>query len=194
MTIGSGNDRGAVAAGIGIATCLLIAIVFGVAAERSSAADLACRDVVIAGTTLQADLTCSGDGLIIGADDITVDLSGHTIQATCSVGPCPVTSGIDNAGYDHVRIVNGTVKSFERGILLDGADHNKLSNLFGGWRRRPAHSRMAIPPCCCRVGDNTMSLRRLASRTTDSRDIGIHGASIVDHDLPWNHSTERGSP
>lgn len=130
MTIGSGNDRGAVAAGIGIATCLLIAIVFGVAAERSSAADLACGDVVIADTTLQADLTCSGDGLIIGADDITVDLGGHTIQATCSVGPCPVTSGIDNAGYDHVRIVNGTVKSFERGILLDGADHNKLSNLF----------------------------------------------------------------
>ena len=42
---------------------------------------VACGDTITADTTLDSDLTnCPGDGLVIGAGSITLDLNGHTID------------------------------------------------------------------------------------------------------------------
>src|SRR6187397_2115134 len=42
---------------------------------------IACGDTITADTTLDRDLTgCRSNGLVIGADDITLDLNGHTIS------------------------------------------------------------------------------------------------------------------
>ena len=40
-----------------------------------------CGDTITADTTLDSDLTgCPNNGIVIGADDITLDLNGHTIS------------------------------------------------------------------------------------------------------------------
>jgi parallel beta-helix repeat protein len=82
-------------------------------------------------TTLQNDLTdCPGDGIIVGADDITLDLNGHTIAGRFDVrfctDECVHQDGIANTGHDRVVIENGEVRNFETELRLEGANRNKL--------------------------------------------------------------------
>ena len=52
-------------------------------APPASASHVNCGDVITQDTTLDSDLlNCPGDGLVIGADGVTVDLAGHTIDGT----------------------------------------------------------------------------------------------------------------
>jgi parallel beta-helix repeat protein len=102
---------------------------------------VSCGEVITHDTTLQNDLTnCPGDGIVIGADGITLDLNRHTVEASCLNG-CPGQDGIDNSGgYDRVRIRNGTVRGFEHSVALVGANNNTLSDLtvqFEGPEGRP---------------------------------------------------------
>lgn len=69
---------------------------------------------------------CSGDGLLVGAPGITIDLGGHRIDGGLAAG----SAGIDNgAGHDDVVIQNGIVSEFESGVLLQGASGNALTEL-----------------------------------------------------------------
>jgi hypothetical protein len=49
-------------------------------AYASKAVHASCGQTITADTTLESDLTkCTGPAIRIGADDITIDLNGHTI-------------------------------------------------------------------------------------------------------------------
>jgi parallel beta-helix repeat protein len=95
----------------------------------------ACGDTITTDTTLYADLVdCPSNGLVIGADDITLDLNGHTIDGDGAlVDPCEDETcdvGVDNgAGHSKVTVVGGTVKEFGFGVLVGGADDNRLGRL-----------------------------------------------------------------
>ena len=53
----------------------------GGAQAHSTTGAVSCGATITRDTTLKADLTnCPGDGLVIGADNITLDLNGHTID------------------------------------------------------------------------------------------------------------------
>jgi CSLREA domain-containing protein len=89
-------------------------------------ATLACGDVVTTSIVLQNDLlNCLGEGLVIGAPDIEVDLNGHTISSGAPVEPGEedgLLAGIRNSGHSNVVIKNGTVRNFGYGVrLLAGA-------------------------------------------------------------------------
>lgn len=92
-----------------------------------------CGDVITQDTTLDSDLlNCPGDGIVIGADNITLDLGGHTIDGDRGGGTEGLyEDGIDNtAGHDGVTIRNGTIKEFYwTGISLDEAVNNRLESL-----------------------------------------------------------------
>jgi parallel beta-helix repeat protein len=76
---------------------------------------------------------CAGDGIIIGADGITLDLNGHTVSGAACDADCVAHLGIDNtAGYDRVRVINGTITGFTTNVSLVGATRNLLSNLAVG--------------------------------------------------------------
>ena len=85
-------------------------------------ATLHCGDTISANVTLARDLTnCPGDGLVIGADGIIVDLHGHTIEGTGTSSDCdrpPVSrAGIrDAGGFDRITIENGTISRFDAGV------------------------------------------------------------------------------
>ncbi len=120
----------------------LVSTLFGaaVAAGPSPALevvdDLACGDTITVDTTLHADLVdCPSNGLVIGADDLTLDLNGHTIDGDAALqDPCPEGTGCDlgvdnGAGHSGLLVVNGTVMEFDFGVVVGGADSNVLSRL-----------------------------------------------------------------
>jgi hypothetical protein len=102
------------------------------AAGPAHAQPLQCGDTVTQDTTLTADLLeCPGDGLVIGAAGITVDLNGHTISGQIISGSNLQQVGIDNsAGHDDVTIRNGRVEFFYHGgIHLVRADRNRVEGV-----------------------------------------------------------------
>jgi len=59
---------------------------------------------------LSGDLTSSGSGIALAANDVTIDLMGFSI-----VGP-GTGSGINMSGYSNIEVRNGTVRGFFNGI------------------------------------------------------------------------------
>ena len=79
-----------------------------------AAGDL-CGTTIVEDLTLDQDLTCSGDGLIIGADGIKIDLKGHTITGSGS------GVGIGVTGRTNVSIAGGTVRNFVAGVRVSNS-------------------------------------------------------------------------
>jgi parallel beta-helix repeat protein len=97
------------------------------------AGQVACGTVLTSDTVLERDLTdCPGDGLLIGADDITLDLNGHSITG---LGASDGTIGIRNEGHDGVTIKDRdftglSVENFEIAVRVQDATGNRLRGLF----------------------------------------------------------------
>jgi len=80
-----------------------------------------CGQTLTQSVRLANDLTdCPGDGLVIGADGITVDLNGHTIDGTVTATTCDrpdaFATGVGNPGHDGVTVKRGTVQQFDVGV------------------------------------------------------------------------------
>jgi parallel beta-helix repeat protein len=107
----------------GMAVCvvaLVILLVLG--AGPVAASHVSCGDTITADTTLDSDLDCEGDGLRIGADDVTLDLGGHRIDAG--------GTGVANrAGHDGVVVRDGVISAADVGVSLVGASGNRLRGL-----------------------------------------------------------------
>jgi hypothetical protein len=74
---------------------------------------LACGQLVTTDVTLTADLLgCPGDGLIVGASDVTVDLNGHSITGS------DAGAGVLIGSAKNVSVINGSIRGFEFGIRL----------------------------------------------------------------------------
>ena len=71
-----------------------------------------CGETVTESVVLTADLTCSGDGLRVEGENITIDLNGHTISG----------SGVGNgmrmnpATALSTTVMNGKIRGFGRGV------------------------------------------------------------------------------
>ncbi|HEX5618397.1 MAG TPA: right-handed parallel beta-helix repeat-containing protein [Solirubrobacteraceae bacterium] len=104
-------------------------------AAPANAAQLHCGSTITKSTTLTQDITdCPGVGLRIGADDITLDLNGHTVAAAAKRNP--KAHGILNEGYEDVTITGGTVRGFGAyGVRLSHADRNVVRDMrmTGNW-------------------------------------------------------------
>jgi parallel beta-helix repeat protein len=132
-----------------VALGLILSLVFGGAdlldSDPASAGPVACGETITADTTLESDLVdCPNNGIIIGADDITLDLNGHMIDGDdVLVDSCPKNEACDvgvlNDGHNGVTITGGTVKEFALGALVFSARRNILRGLttfehvFGGF-------------------------------------------------------------
>ena len=88
---------------------------------------LTCGQRLTTSTRLAHNLVgCPGDGLVIGADNITVDLAGHSISGVNAAG----SEGIADDGHRGVRIQNGTIANFFlNGVGLRGAPRSVVRNL-----------------------------------------------------------------
>ncbi len=84
-------------------------------------AQVSCGDVLVADTTMTADLTCGGPGLIVGADDIVLDCGGFSLNGPGS------DIGIHLDGRTGVTVKNCVVNRFVSGILLDDSPSNFIT-------------------------------------------------------------------
>ena len=103
---------------------------------------LKCGQTVTASVRLANNLVaCPGTGLRIGADNVTVDLAGHSITGKNTAG----SEGIADDGHAGVRIQHGTIQGFFlNGIGLRHAPHSTVSGLtirrIGAGGRQPTAS------------------------------------------------------
>jgi parallel beta-helix repeat protein len=107
---------------------VILALVAGVTALTSTAQarPIGCGSVVTHSVVLTRDLLgCQGDGLVIGASGITVNLGGHTVAGLVSDD----SVGIRNLGHANVLVKNGVVRQFERGVQLTWVSGNRLRGL-----------------------------------------------------------------
>src|SRR4051812_20471300 len=109
---------------------------------HAQASALSCGATITADTKLDSDLVnCPSDGLFIGADNITLDLNGHTIggdgvpAGSClDEGICDL--GISNeSGHAGVTIKGGAVRDFDIGVAVSGG--RKLVRKGGGGGKTP---------------------------------------------------------
>jgi parallel beta-helix repeat protein len=89
-----------------VLACLVICAV-----PTSTANDL-CGATIFSNVKLDHDLTCPGDGLIVGADGIEIDLNDHTITGSGA------GNGILASGRSGVVITGGTIRNFTIGVQL----------------------------------------------------------------------------
>jgi len=80
-------------------------------------AQVACGDTITGSVALVSDLDCTGSGLLVGADKVTIDLNGFTLRGDGDLEDV----GIDNGGgFDRLTIQNGRVEEFGEGISIGG--------------------------------------------------------------------------
>jgi parallel beta-helix repeat protein len=82
-------------------------------AAPANAVTISCGKSITTSIIVSNDLSgCLGNGLVVRASNITIDLNGHTIDGTGA------GIGISNNGFDNVTIRNGTIHQFNYGIVL----------------------------------------------------------------------------
>lgn len=112
---------------ITVAVCAgaLLLLSLALTGPVTAATPVRCGAVITVSTTLNADLgPCSGNGLVVRASGITVNLDGHTISAK--------NKAAETAGVllDHVTgttVQSGTVTGFDAGVHVDGGSGNTIT-------------------------------------------------------------------
>ena len=152
-------------------------------------ADTTTSIVVDEDFTLTNDLVfSSGHGLIIGANDITIDGAGYKITGNKTVESCSwitrdnpaadtSSHGILNSGYDNIVIKNLEIENFATGIYLHGTSQNKILN---------------VTITDCAIHDNGLS--DMTGSTSESVTHGIHAIfsrniKITNNDIYNNEGT-----
>lgn len=102
-----------------------------------AAAPLPCGTVITANTTLQSNIgPCSGDGIIIGADNVTLNLNGYEIFGTPGPGDgtqvgvrVPFRTGVSILGKKQKAPSAGSVRDFDAGVFLNGGASNTVRSV-----------------------------------------------------------------
>ncbi|MBA3748276.1 MAG: right-handed parallel beta-helix repeat-containing protein, partial [Solirubrobacterales bacterium] len=91
----------------------------------TAAAPLRCGDAITQNTTLTADLgQCTGNGLVVKANGITLNLNRYTITGN---NRSAETVGVLLDNVTGVTVRNGTVTGFDAGINIDGGSGNTIT-------------------------------------------------------------------
>ena len=148
-----------------------------------------CGETITRDTKLRNDLVnCPGNGIVIGADNITLDLNGRKIDGDGVLGCTELYAcdfGVDNsAGHRGVTIKDGSIREFATAVVAIGANHNRLRglssshNILGGV--------LLIESPGARIERNSISANGLTTDQAglivfDSSDVRIEGNSVRDN-------------
>ena len=168
---------------------LVVAGFLAFGADQARASHVSCGETIGSDTKLDGDLTnCPGNGIVIGADDVTLDLNGHTIDGDGVLGcddfyACDY--GVDNtAGHHGVTVENGTIRGFATAVFVLEASDNRLrrlsasDNVLGGM--------LVVASPGARIERNSISANGLTTDQAglivfDSSEVRIEGNSVSDN-------------
>jgi parallel beta-helix repeat protein len=129
-----------------------------VLAGPAQAAHLECGDVITASTTLDSDVgPCTGDGIVIATDGITLNLNRHRVFAANGPGD---NAGIRLDGVSGVTVINGIVDGFDAGVFIDGGSGNTVRRVGA---MNNINDGLGAP---CDLGDG-IALRDSSNNTVD---------------------------
>jgi parallel beta-helix repeat protein len=109
-----------------IATLNLIAML-ALAVTPVMASDL-CGSTIVTDVVLDQDLTCTGNGLTVGADGIKINLNGHTITGPGSA--IASVRGISLNQRNSVSIRGGTIRNFESGVFVANSSEITIKEIL----------------------------------------------------------------
>jgi large repetitive protein len=168
---------------------LVLGCCLAVGAGPAFASHVSCGDIITSDTRLDSNLTnCPANGIVIGADGITLDLNGHTIDGDGVLGcdefyACDF--GVDNtAGHDGVTIKNGSIREFATAVFVLDASDNRLRRLSASHNILGGLLLIAAPGA--RIEHNTISGNGLTTDQAglivfDSSEIRIDGNAVRDN-------------
>ena len=104
---------------------LLAATIVVPVASAKTASSPACGDVVTANVTLTKSLKDCASGLVVGADNVTIDLNGYTIKGLGTAAGV----GIDAADHTGITLKNGKVTDFAEGIKLFNVSNSTIEDI-----------------------------------------------------------------
>jgi nitrous oxidase accessory protein NosD len=104
-----------------------VSAVAGPAEAAPASTVVTCGQSITASIRLANDLIdCPADGLVIGADHITLDLAGHLISGVNAPG----SEGVGDDGHPGITVTNGTIATFFlNGIGLRRAPGSAVSHM-----------------------------------------------------------------
>jgi parallel beta-helix repeat protein len=116
-----------------LATSVVVALVAVSDGQALAANQLSCGDTITTDATLHHNLVnCPNNGIIIGADDVTLDLNYHRIDgdgspaAGCDPQQEFCDTGIVSNRHDGVTVVHGSVRDFTSGADIERAQHARV--------------------------------------------------------------------
>lgn len=106
---------------------VVVVLASGAAPVPAGAADLGCGAVLTSNTTLHHDIgPCTGEGLIVAANGITLDLNGHRVLGDPLVRQSPDKAGVLLRRVSGVTVTDGTVEGFDAGVVIMGGGKNTV--------------------------------------------------------------------
>ena len=166
-----------------------------------------CGETITADTTLDGDLLdCPNHGIVIGADDITLDLNGHRIDGdgTPAAGCNPRKEfcdiGVFNDGHDGVTMRDGSVREFDAGVFGFKARASRVLDIsskkntsFGLMFNELSHSLIRdsagsnnIPPEGDGMGVFGWHDVRIVDNTFRNNPLGLHVEDSTDNLIKGN--------
>ncbi len=104
--------------GLGVVVALTVPVAPAMSATRAS-----CGKTIRSNFTLRHDLrNCRGNGLVVGANRITINLNGHTLDG---VGT-RASAGVRVTGFSGVVVKGGKIQQFGRGVWLVRATNGRI--------------------------------------------------------------------
>jgi parallel beta-helix repeat protein len=111
---------------LSVTVTLLASAGMVVGAGPASAAHVTCGQTITASVTLDSNVGPCSTGLVIGANNVVIDLGGFTLSGTPAVGEGP---GIDITGRTGVTVRNGTVSQFDTGVAITQGSANTVTGM-----------------------------------------------------------------
>ena len=92
----------------------------------AAAAHVACGQTITQSTTLDSDVGPCANGIIVTANNITLDLGGRTVRGNDQSGD---GVGILLRNVTGVTVRNGRVILFDAGVVIQGGSNNTITNI-----------------------------------------------------------------
>ncbi|MFB9237335.1 right-handed parallel beta-helix repeat-containing protein [Plantactinospora siamensis] len=132
--------RGPIRLAIVAASSILLVMTAGTGGAEAAGPVLHCGDTITTSITLRNDLRCAGDGLVVAADGVRINLNGHRLTGSGT------GAGIRDEEHAGLAVGDGAISGFAQGIALDTVRdvsltgvrllHNGLAADWGGGQLR----------------------------------------------------------
>jgi hypothetical protein len=154
-------------------------VLVGIAPEAQGSGSMTittCQTTVTRNAVLANDLVCSGDGIVVGAPQITIDLKGFTLRGDGGASDYGID---DTGGHDRVTVKNGSISGFADGVHAENADGFSVMNVVAS-----GNAAWGIV-----VFGNKASIASSVASGNGNYGIGVVGASVS-----VKSSTAAGNP